>query len=69
MIVIKPGYLRCERFRGTCTSCGCEVECIQGEVDLHSQVSCPTDGCGSEIYIDCGKPAPNFVSSRRPVDL
>ena len=65
MKVIKPGIPKSETLMGgTCTSCGCEIECKLHEADHncgYSQlcgvnedfytVKCPTDGCNRKIYV------------------
>lgn len=50
-------------YTGTCSQCGCEVECGVHELqhnigcpypgDSNSYVQCPMDGCYTEITVYC----------------
>jgi hypothetical protein len=56
MKIIKPGKQLAEReMEGTCTECGCQIECVQTETrevdgrnDMLYRVQCPT--CKGSIW-------------------
>lgn len=49
MKVTKEGSLPTEGYTGTCTKCGCEVECCRSELDKDYCCNCPTPNCGTKI--------------------
>lgn len=59
MKIIRPGKLPVKQCRvytkhtGTCTLCGCKVECDERDFlpKLGKTVKCPTEGCGRDINV------------------
>lgn len=58
MEILREGRIPTTVYRGTCSTCGCIVECEQEEVveyywagDYYDGVRCPTPGCKQVIEV------------------